>query len=312
MNIAIAIVQVLFLLLIAPMVVGMIRKWKAFFQNRKGASIIIPYYQILSLFKKEMTISRYSSWVFRFAPVVVLAVCIMLLFGVPVFSSIVLLSPVGNVFLFGMLVALASAFLVLGGMDTSSTFGHMGSSREMTLAAMIEPAVLVVGAVLGGMASTWEWSSIILFFAQHPYAYLVPLLLILIAFLMILLLENARYPVDNPATHLELTMVHEAMVLEHSGPLLAFLEYASALKITIFSLLFMHLAFPFFLLPQSIPEMGFSLFVAVLKLCVAAFFIAAIESFVVKMRFYRMQEYTTLALSFAVAGAIAFLGFSFL
>lgn len=302
-----ATLQFVLVLLVAPAMLGLVRASKARFQNRIGANIFVPYWQLVSLLKKEMTITRHSSWVFRFVPFAVLATALFAALIVPAFVLGTASLAMSNVFLFAATLALGSIFLVMGGMDTGSTFGNMGSSREMTLAAIIEPAMFVSLAGLGALAGTWYLGAIFIQLSQAPWAFPMATALIVVALTLVALLENARYPVDNPATHLELTMVHEAMILEYSGPYLAMLEYASALKLTVLSILVMNVALPFSFVTTGAlaSDIGIAVVAFLAKLAVAAVVIAAIESLVVKMRFYRMQEYATLAYLAAVAGLIA-------
>lgn len=299
--------QVLLIALLAPGMVGLIRFFKARFQNRRGASPHIPYMQLLSLVRKDMTIARHSSWVFRLVPFVVLSTTLYLAFAVPTFAVGALPVSAANIFLVAAIIALGSVFLVMGGMDTGSSFGNMGSSREMALTTLIEPALFIVFAGMAALAGAFSLDGIIAAFAADPWLHPAPVIVLATALILVVLLENARYPVDNPATHLELTMVHEAMLLEYSGPYLAMLEYASALKLATLSLLCMNVLAPYLL---AVPGVGAgALLLAGLalagKLIVAAFGIALFESVTVKMRFYRMQEYATLAYLIALAGLIA-------
>lgn len=288
-------------LVLAPFMLGLVRLFKARLQNRKGAPPYIPYLQLLSLFKKEETITRHSSWVFRMVPLVVLTTAIFLTVVVP---TVFLSTPesIGNVFLLAGVIALGSAFLVLGGMDTASAFGNMGSSREMTLAALIEPAVFVSIASLCVLSGATTLGAVM---GQTLTLTTVgPIALIALGLMYVVLLENARYPVDNPATHLELTMVHEAMILEYSGPSLAFLEYASAVKLLVLSTLPFALLYPVGM-ATTLEEGGIGLLAFVGRMILAAFVIACIETLVVKMRFYRMQEYTGIAFLIALAGIVS-------
>jgi len=306
MYLFLILLQWVVVLVAAPLTVGLVRKMKARYQNRTGASIFLPYWTILSLMRKEMTITRWSSWVFRVVPFVVLmsAVCLALL--VPSIAYGVLPLAASNIFLVGAIAALGAVFLVLGGMDTASTFGNMGSSREMTLAALVEPAFYLVLSTLGLVASVWSLDGIVGYFATTGWGAVVPVSSItLFALLAVILAENARYPVDNPATHLELTMVHEAMILEYSGPYLAMLEYASAIKLTVMLGLFINLVLPFgFVTPMmSLSTIPLAIVIFLGKLVLGAWVIATLESTIVKMRFYRMQEYMS------VAGIGALVGF---
>ena len=303
MNTALFLVQGVLTLLLAPFMLGLVRTMKARFQNRKGASPFLPYFALLSLFKKEMTISRYSSWVFRLVPFVVAATAVFLAFAIPSLAFGVIPDALSNLFLVGGVMALGSAFLVMGGMDTASTFGNMGASREMTIAALVEPALYVSLATIAAASGVWSLDAIVGHLASGSWHVTVlPLILALVALLLVTLAENARYPVDNPATHLELTMVHEAMVLEYSGPYLALLEFASAVKLTVLGLFLMALVLPFGLVHAGAFSLIATVVWFVVRFVLAAFLVALIESTIVKMRFYRMQEYLSLAHIVALVG----------
>jgi len=245
--------------------------------------------------------------VFRFVPFVVLSTALYLAFAVPTFAVGALPATAANIFLVAAVMALGSVFLVLGGMDTGSAFGNMGSSREMTLVALIEPALFITLSGMAALAGAFSLDGIIAAFSADPWLHPTATIMLALALALIVLLENARYPVDNPTTHLELTMVHEAMLLEYSGPYLAMLEYASALKLTAVSLLCMNMLVPYMFAVPGAGAVALTLASLALvgKLVVAAFGIAFLESTVVKMRFYRMQEYATLAYLVAVAGLVA-------
>jgi formate hydrogenlyase subunit 4/hydrogenase-4 membrane subunit HyfE len=296
--------QALFVLLIAPLAMGLVRFFKARLQGRHGASPLLPYYTFATLFKKQMVISDVTSWIFRAVPFVVLSSCAVLVFVLPLlFTGGKFASLSDFLFVAGMLM-LGSIFLVLGGLDTGSAFGGMGSSREMTIAALIEPTVIMIFVAMSFVSGTFAIDGMVgqpLIFA-HPY-----LVLSIFAFLLVTLAENARYPVDNPATHLELTMVHEAMILEYSGPYLAMLEYASALKLTVFTILLANFIFPASVF--AVGGLGFfsiilAMLIGVLKVVVMMALLALLESTIVKIRFYRMQEYMSVAFFTALAGML--------
>ncbi|MDO8335159.1 MAG: NADH-quinone oxidoreductase subunit H [Candidatus Saccharibacteria bacterium] len=305
-----SVIQTVLVILAAPLTVGLIRKIKARLQNRQGASVFQPYWALLSLWRKQMTITKYSSWVFHAVPFVVFATSTILALCIPALGTGSWTAQQGNLFLLATALAVGSMFLVLGGMDVASTFGGMGASREMTLAALIEPAVIITFTTLGTLANTWNFDGILHAASQTPWLTSHPFfLLTILSFICVLLAENARYPVDNPATHLELTMVHEAMILEYSGPYLAILEAASAIKLTVLGLLLMNLIFPFFLTITSPLGALASLAGFSIKLLLAAALIAGIETVFVKMRFYRMQEYMTVAYFLGLAGLILSIAF---
>lgn len=304
-SILLTLFQFLFLLAISPLSIGITRKMKAFFQGREGASVFLPYITIATLMKKEMVISSSTSWVFRIVPYVVLTSTLFLTATLPLVMINGVLAPLSNFILVAAVLAIGSIFLVFGGLDSASAFGGMGSAREMTITSFVEPTVITIFATLAvstgvttidGMVGMGGGDLII----DHPY-----LILTMVAFFLMALAENARYPVDNPATHLELTMVHEAMIIEYSGPYLAILEYSSAMKLTVFGLLFGNLLFPITLASDAtISTMVIASGWAVLKLVGTMIGIALLESTIAKLRFYRLQEYLTASFFIALGGLI--------
>ncbi len=302
-KIAMSLVQILLVLLAAPFVAGLVRFVKARLQGRHGASPFLVYTTLLTLLKKRMMISASVSWVFRAVPFVVLGSTLFLVAVLPLVFSGSSLAGLSDFFVIAGVLLLGSIFLVLGGMDAGSAFGNMGASREMTLASLVEPALLTIFAGLAYLSGSMTVDGM---FGQLNIITEPQVLFLLVAFILVTLAENARYPVDNPATHLELTMVHEAMLLEYSGRYLALLEYASAIKLTIFALLLANFIFPAFSLANSF---GFSTFVlaiivTLVKLIIFATLLACLESSIVKMRFYRMSEYLSIAFIIAFCGLV--------
>lgn len=304
--------QAVFILSIAPFAMGLVKFFKARLQGRKGASPFLPYYTLATLFRKELVISNVTSWIFRAVPFVVLSTSVILAFVLPLlFMGGKLASLSDFLFVAGILM-IGSIFLVLGGLDTGSAFGGMGSSREMTIASLVEPTIIMVFAAMSFAAGTFAIDGMVgqHLLATHPY-----LILSVFALILVALAENARYPVDNPATHLELTMVHEAMILEYSGPYLAMLEYASAIKLTVFAILISNFIFP----ATVLTAVSFGLFsgllsvgLGILKVIVVMALLALLESTVVKMRFYRMQEFMSIAFFTALFGMLIALFSSFI
>ncbi|NTU99230.1 hypothetical protein HGA64_04485 [Candidatus Falkowbacteria bacterium] len=288
-------------LALAPFAVGLVRFVKARLQGRRGASPLLPYTTLATLFNKEMVISASTSWVFRAVPFVVFSSSAALAFILPLAFNGGALSFASDFLVVAGILIVGSAFLVMGGIDSGSAFGGMGSSRELTLAALVEPTVIMIFSALAFVTGSFQIDgmfneSLVL---AHPY-----LVLLMLAFILVALAENARYPVDNPATHLELTMVHEAMVLEYSGRYLALLEYASAIKLTVFAILLSNFIFP---AVSAVTGFGFvsvvlSIVLAFAKVTVVAILLAWLESTIVKMRFYRMSEYLSLAFFTALFG----------
>lgn len=296
--------QAVFIILIAPFAMGLVRFFKARLQGRKGASPMLPYYTFATFFKKEMVISNATSWIFRAVPFVVLASSVALVFILPLLFVGGKFASMSDFLVVAGILMVGSIFLVLGGLDSGSAFGGMGSSREMTVAALVEPSIILIFAAFGFASNTFAIDGMIgqNLILTHPY-----LLLSIFAFLLVSLAENARYPVDNPATHLELTMVHEAMILEYSGAYLAMLEYASAIKLTVFAVLISNLIFPATVLNvanlSAVSALGVFL-LGIVKILVTMGLLALLETTIVKMRFYRMQEYMSIAFFTALAGML--------
>lgn len=301
------------LVVTAPLSIGIVRKCKARFQNRVGASIFQPYYALASLCRKEMTITKRSSWVFRAVPFVVLGSALALALFIPALGSGSWVAERTSIFLIAATLAIGSLFLVFGGMDVASAFGGMGSSREMTLAALVEPAIVLVLVTFSLATNAWNMDGMIGAFALTGWYATRPFLIVsLVSLAFVCLAENARYPVDNPATHLELTMVHEAMILEYSGPYLAMLEMASAIKFVVLGTLFMNILFPFGLVTAAsgIGSVLLAVIFFLAKVFLVSFFVAFLESTIAKMRFYRMQEYMATAYAFALAGFLLVVTFA--
>jgi formate hydrogenlyase subunit 4 len=242
----------------------------------------------------------------RATPFAVLGSAIFLVLVLPLVSVGGAVAALSHFVIVAAVLALGSAFLVMGGLDVGSAFGGMGGSREMTIASLLESTIILTfaafamvsgAATIDGMIAGHILNAVTV--VSDPY-----ILLPIIALILIALAENARYPVDNPATHLELTMVHEAMVLDYSGPYLAMLEYASALKLTTFALLVANFLLPFpLLLSGSTPlDILIVLLVTVGKIIVTTLALALLESTIAKMRFYRVQEYLTGAFFIALSG----------
>ena len=231
MNIFSSFYQLILLLLLAPLAAGLVKFFKARFQGRKGASPFLPYFTLLTLLKKEMVISDSTSWVFRLAPFVVFGSALFLILLLPLITLVGGFSEYSNFVIVAGVLMLTAVFLVFGGMESASAFGGMGAAREMAIASLVEPTMILIFAAMAINSTTSQISGMLsqLNIFEQPF-----MLFSLLALVLLALAENARYPVDNPATHLELTMVHEAMVLEYSGPYLALMEYPSFLKLSPF------------------------------------------------------------------------------
>jgi formate hydrogenlyase subunit 4 len=237
--------QALLALLLAPGLVGFIRMVKARLQGRRGAPPWQPYYDLRKLFGKEAVVSRNASWLFRFAPYLIFATTVAVTTLVPLVAAPLPFDAAGDLLAVVYLMLLGTFFLALAGLDPGTAFGGMGASREMTVAAIAEPtiAVAIFGLAIG--AGSTNLGQIVAQTLAHPGAVINPGHLLGFASLFIVTLaETGRLPVDNPATHLELTMIHEAMALEYSGRYLALIEWAAGLKLLVFFSLLANLFLP--------------------------------------------------------------------
>src|SRR3989339_1305625 len=229
MKILFFVVQLSVLVLLAPLVSGIVRKIKSNLRMRQGPGVLQPYYNLIKLFKKEQVIRVNTSWIVRVAPYVVLVSSVLALMLVPVFVSDISLNYMGDFLLIIFILALGRFFLALAGLDAGSSFGGMGSSREMFISSFVEPVVVMVIFVVALNAHSTGLQVI----SAVPVLSL-PLIIAATAMMFVIIAETSRIPVDNQETHLELTMVHEAMVLEYSGRSLALLELAAYLKQILF------------------------------------------------------------------------------
>lgn len=280
------ILQFIILIILAPLFQGIIKKFKAYFQGRQGFSIFQPYQDLKRLFIKDMVISKNCSFVFHITPYIVLfttALCAMLL---PVISFNSIFSSVGDLITFIYLLGFGRFFMILAGLDAGTAFGGEGSSREATVSMLVEPMLMLsLFAVLFARGSTNFFNVI------NGNIYTPSLLLGLSAYVVALLAETGRIPIDNPDTHLELTMIHEGMLLEYSGKYLALMELAHYIKQTVLMTLFLVLFFPFGITQKSdILSLLISTLDYVLKMIILCIFIAFAESSRAKMRFFQLPS----------------------
>ncbi len=300
-EITIELSQLFLVMFGSPLLAGVIRKSKARLQGRRGAGIFQPYADIRKLLLKEAVVSENTSWIFRFTPYLLATTMLLSALIVPVLTTRAPLGFMGNIIALMYLFLLGTFFLALAGLDAGSAFGGMGSSREVALAALAEPTVLIAIFGIALRAGTTSLDGIITRFAAEPLLMLnAGHLLAFIAFFIVALAENGRLPVDNPATHLELTMIHEAMILEYSGRLLALVEWAAGMKLFLFLTLLSNLFFPWGVALTNTPMDLFTAFlVLAVKLLLFAATIALVETAVAKLRLSRVPE--LLAGSFTVA-----------
>jgi formate hydrogenlyase subunit 4 len=293
--------QTLGLVLLAPAVVGYTRWLKARLQGRLGASILQPYRELRKTFGKNLVIADSASWIFRTAPLVVGATAVTATVLVPVVWPSPLSDQLGDLFVLTGLLMLGTVFLGLAALDPGTAFGGMGSSREMTVSALTEPTLAVAVVALALTTGSTSLGAITSAVLATPSLALGPgHALACAAFLIAVLAEAGRLPVDNPETHLELTMIHEAMLLEYSGPYLALLEGAAALRLTLLLTLAANLFVPWGLARSPNPAaLGLAAAALVVKLGVLATLLAVLETRVAKLRLFRVPE--LLAVSFTLA-----------
>jgi formate hydrogenlyase subunit 4 len=290
----------------APLVVGGIRWLKARMMGRAGAPPLQPLWDMLKLLRKRPVLADNASWISQAAPYAGAATALAALALVPSFARGMVFSPMADLVLVAGLLAVGRVAMALAGLDVGTAFGGLGASREMSFAALAEPALLLVALVLAILAGTTGLEQVGVIFQEGSLGLRVSLGLALVALLAVALAENARIPVDNPATHLELTMVHEAMILEASGRHLALWEAASALRLTLWLALLAAIFFPFGTSPAGFAPLGWvvGLLAWVAKMAALCLALAAFESAIAKMRVFRVPEFLGTALLLALLGAL--------
>jgi formate hydrogenlyase subunit 4 len=287
--------EALFALALAPGLVGLIRWIKARLQNRLGAPPWQPYRELRKLLRKEVVVSANASWLFRFAPYAVFASTLAIAFLVPLIVAPRRFDMIGDLFVVVYLLLFGTFWLALAGLDPGSAFGGMGASRDVTVAALAEPSTATAIFSLALGAGSTNLGAIVVATLNDPWTVLTPgHLLAFAALFVVALAETGRLPVDNPSTHLELTMIHEAMVLEYSGRYLALLEWAAGLKLFLFLSLLANLFFPWGIATAMTPvTLAWALAVFMLKLMTLAVVVAVIETRVAKLRLFRVPELLT-------------------
>jgi formate hydrogenlyase subunit 4 len=300
-SIVLNIAQGFLALLLAPGLVGFVRWLKARLQNRRGAPPWLPYLELKKLFGKEVIVSVRSSWIFRVAPFLVFANTVAVTLLIPMIAVPLPFDPAGDLLLVVYLLLVGTFFLSLAGLDPGTAFGGMGASREMTVAAIAEPTIALAIFSLAISAGSTNLSRIVTGILANSGVTISPgQLLAFAALLIVALAENGRLPVDNPSTHLELTMIHEAMILEYSGRYLALIEWASWLKLLIFFTLLSNLFIPWGLATTLTPlALVVALATFLLKLALFAVIIAVLETRITKLRLFRVPE--LLGVSFILA-----------
>ena len=279
-------------LLAAPLLVGWVNQCRAWLQNRSAPPLTLPFRTLHKLFRKESIVAHEATAIYRLTPYVVFACMLLASMIIPTLSTNLPLAPAADAIALVGLFALARLFISLAAMDVGTAFGTLGARREMLVGFLAEPAFLMVLFTASLISNSTSLATIVGSLAHREFAILPSLAFAGIAFTMVSLAENARIPVDNPATHLELTMIHEALVLEYSGRHLALLEWAAALKLFAYSCAGLALFFPWGV-AQANDHVAllFALPVLVVKLAAGGFALAVIETILAKMRIFRVPEF---------------------
>jgi formate hydrogenlyase subunit 4 len=298
--------QLLLVLALAPLLTGIVRKVKARLTAKRGPALWQPYRDLLRLLRKEVVLAPNASWLFRVSPYLIFTAVWLAAAIVPTFTTGLMVSRTADLIALVALLGTARFALALAGMDVGTSFGGIGSSREMMIASLAEPAMLMVTFTVALLVRSTSLPQIAEFMVTHAVGIRVSLFLGLISLVMVAIAENARIPVDNPATHLELTMVHEAMILEYSGRHLALVEAASMVKL----LLYLSLIAAVFL-PWGMDIGGFGARAIAIglasyaaKLGVGAVLLGVFETSIAKMRVFRLAEFLGGAFLLGILAAI--------
>lgn len=309
LTIVIGVFQIFVIVALAPLLNGIIKKIKAFFQLRKGPGVLQPYYDIAKLLRKDSVISQNVSWLFHAAPIISFAAVLAAGLLIPIFITELPLGFAGDLIAVVYLFALARFFIALAALDAGSSFGGMGASREMYVAALVEPALMLsIFAVALNVGSTnlsyiSQTVSMMGVDAVTPYQ-----ILAFVALFIIAIAETGRIPVDNPATHLELTMIHEAMILEYSGKQLAIVELGAMMKqLLVFSLL-ANIFFPWGIASGAgIAAIFAALLVYFVKIMILGAVMAMVETSTAKWRLFRLPELLSISLMLSFLAIVSFI-----
>ncbi|MFZ2391730.1 respiratory chain complex I subunit 1 family protein [Rhodoferax sp.] len=292
-------------LLLAPLLTGWVNQCRALLQNKSAPGLLQPYRMLHKLFNKESVMAEHASPLYRTAPYIIFSCMLLACAIVPTLSTDLPLSPAADAIALVGLFALARVFISLAAMDVGTAFGSLGARREMLVGFLAEPALLMVLFCASMITRSTSLTTMVETLAHRELAIYPSLLLAGVAFVMVSLAENARVPVDNPDTHLELTMIHEALILEYSARHLALLEWAASLKLFAYSCIGLALFFPWGVADANAPlALLPALPVLVIKLAIGGAMLALIETLSAKMRIFRVPEFLGTAFLIAVIGLL--------
>jgi formate hydrogenlyase subunit 4 len=295
-------------LVAAPLLVGWVNQCRAWLQNRSAPPLLQPFYLLNKLFLKDSVVAHHATPIFRLMPYVIFACMLLAATIIPTLSTTLPLASAADAIALVGLFALARMFIALAAMDIGTAFGTLGARREMLVGFLAEPALLMVFFTASLISSSTSLATIVGHLAHKEFAILPSLAFAGVAFVMVSLAENARIPVDNPVTHLELTMVHEALILEYSGRHLALIEWASALKLFAYSSVGLALFLPWgvaeardhWALIWAMPALG-------AKLALGGFVLALVETILAKLRIFRAPEFLATAFLLGVLAVLVHL-----
>ncbi len=301
-----AFIQAVLFVVFAPLFASWIKRVKCWLQNRRPPPLLQPYRDLQRLFSKQVVMSVDASPIFRFTPYIVAAATLLAAVVVPLIAINLPTAAIADVIVLAGFFALARFFQALAGMDIGTAFGGMGASREMTISALAEPAMLMAVFTLAMVASSTNLSTVINHILADGLVLRPSLLFALLSLVLVGIAETGRIPVDNPATHLELTMIHEAMILEYSGRHLALIEWAAQLKLMIYGVLIANIFFPWGIASEITPLTLSTAIVAITgKLMVLGTVLAVGETVMAKMRLFRVTAFLVLALTLALIGILS-------
>jgi len=303
---SLAVLQALLYAAAAPLLTAWIKRVKCRLQNRRGPSLLQPYRDMRKLFAKEVLVAETASPIFRLAPYIVFAATWMAASVIPMIAMQLPTAVVADVIVLIGFLALARFFLALAGMDIGTAFGGMGSSRELLVSSLAEPAMLMAIFTLTMTAQSTNLSSVIDYVLNTGLVLRPSFMFALLAVMLVAVAETGRIPVDNPATHLELTMIHEAMILEYSGRHLALMEGAAQLKLMAYFVLIANVFLPWGIATEFTPQaLMWGLLAITAKLALLGVVLAVAETTLAKMRVFRIPQYLNLAFLLALLGMLS-------
>lgn len=306
MNVLIAVLQTVLFAALAPLLAGWLKYCKCRLQNRKSPPLWQPYRDLFKLMHKRPVVAEQASWLFIKTPYIIFSAMLMAASVVPLIAVGLPTSASADMIVMVGFFAFARFFLALAGLDIGTAFGGMGSSREMTISSLAEPAMLMAVFTLAMAESTTNLSVAIADVLQDGFVLRPSFVFALLALILVGVAETGRVPVDNPATHLELTMIHEAMILEYSGRHLALIEWTSQLKLMLYGVLIANIFFPWGIAETFTAEaLLYGLLAIIAKLAVLATALAISETLLAKMRLFRVQEYLSFAYLLGLLGLLS-------